>query len=80
MEIGFTGFDVTALNFSSLLLLFLLVVLIFYTIYALLVFKQVKILNKTISTRAAVVLDALALIHLILSLVLLGLAAVAVLF
>jgi len=80
MKTGFIGFNTTNLNLNWLVLLFLLVVLIFYTIYAVLVFKQVKILNKTIFTQAAAVLNTIALIHLLLSLAILGLVAVAVLF
>ena len=80
MKTGFIGFNTTNLNLNWFVLLFLLVVLIFYTIYAVLVFKQVKILNKTIFTQAAAVLNTIALIHLLLSLAILGLVAVAVLF
>jgi hypothetical protein len=80
MKTGFIGFNTTNLNLNWFVLLFLFVVLIFYTIYAVLVFKQVKILNKTIFTQAAAVLNTIALIHLLLSLVILGLVAVAVLF
>jgi hypothetical protein len=57
--------------------IFLLIVVVFYTIFAFLVYKQVGILNDTISTPRAALLRKFAFSHLISTiLVLVGLILV----
>jgi len=74
-----TNLNITKLSFAGAADIFLLALLVIYTIYAVLVYKQVKILNKAIQTRADFFLDVLAMTHLIFSLIILVLAATAVL-
>ncbi|HEX7456149.1 MAG TPA: DUF5657 family protein [Candidatus Nanoarchaeia archaeon] len=52
--------------------IFLLIVLIFYSIFAFLVYKQVGILNETIYTPKAAILKQVALVHLIATLAILA--------
>lgn len=64
---------------GDLLIRGLILVLVgFYTIFAVLVYKQVGILNKTIITPKAGLVNALALLHLVASVAGLLLAALAI--
>ena len=49
----------------------LLVTVFFYTLFAILVYKQVGILNKTIITSKGALINGLALLHLVVSAVIL---------
>jgi len=60
--------NIETLNFWVLVIL--LVLLVIYSIYALVVLNQVRILNKSIHTNGAPLLNGLAFVHLIASLVL----------
>lgn len=60
--------------------IFLLVVLGFYTIFAFIVFKQMKILNETIHTPQAGLLRNIALAHLIFAGVLVVVTALLIIF
>ncbi len=60
--------------------LFLLIVFSFYEIFSFLVYKQIKILNKTITTPRAGLLNKLALIQLAFSTLLLLVTILVVIF
>ena len=60
--------------------IFLLLVVVFYAIFAFIVYKQVGILNDTISTPKAGLLKRLAGAHLVASLVVLAVLILAVIF
>lgn len=58
------NFDlVTKIDPDLIVQIFLLVVLLFYGLFTLLVYKQVKILNRTIQTPTAGTVNKLALIQ-----------------
>ena len=60
-----------ASNLDLWVQIFLLVVLLFYTIFALIVRKQIGILNRTIKTPKEGLLNTLALTHLLVATILL---------
>ena len=69
-----------ASNLDLWVQIFLLVVLLFYTIFALIVRKQIGILNRTIKTAKEKLLNALAQIHFLIAAILLIATIVAIAF
>ena len=71
-----TNVDIAS-NLDLWVQIFLLVVLVMYTIFAFIVRKQIGILNRTISTPKEGLLNVLAQIHLLIAATLLVLTALA---
>lgn len=68
-----------SVNIDLWVQIFILVVLVIYTIFTFLVYKQVGILNRTISTPRAKLIHKIAQIHLASSLVLLAVTVIVLL-
>ena len=79
-QLAQSGLEININKVDFWILVILLLILVGYSIYAFIVMKQVRILNNSVRTDNAPLLDGLALLHLFGSLVLLGIVILLLLF